>query len=380
MGLLWCKSFALFRARREGVTLMNIQLKKYAYGIVYALPCIYLLIGYWWLRNPELSFVAYLIPLIVFGIIPVVDWFLGKDPVNPHEGEQVDELIGESFYYWLTRASVPIYLATIAGGAYVFVQQPMTLSQQAGWLFSMGTLGGILAINVGHELIHKTSRIDQWCGGILLSSVLYSGFKVEHVRGHHVWVSTPKDASSSRFGQSLYAFLPNAYVKNFINAWRLEAKRLASKGFSAVSWRNELIWWNVLSIAMAALITYWLGLGGLVFFLVQGAIAFTFLEIINYIEHYGLHRRKLENGRYERTDITHSWNSNYLLTNLLLFQLQRHSDHHAYPKRPYQVLRHHDESPQLPAGYATMVLVALLPPLWFRLMNPRVNQYYRQDD
>jgi len=358
---------------------MKTQYKKYAYAIVYLLPLLYILAGLQWLAVPESILPAILIPLIVFGLVPIADFLLGKDSNNPSEGEEVERLSKTAFYFWLIRAAAPLYLATIAFGAYVFVHVTAETWLLGFWVFSMGTLGGILAINIGHELIHKKDMIDQFCGGVLLSSVLYGGFKVEHVRGHHVWVSTPKDASSSRLGQSLYRFLPSAYVNNFRNAWRLEAKRLATRGYSAFHWRNELIWWYALSAVMALVMWFWLGGMGLIFFLVQAVVSFSYLEIINYIEHYGLHRRRLDNGRYERTNVTHSWNSNYLLTNLLLFQLQRHSDHHAYPKRPYQVLRHHDESPQLPAGYATMVLVALVPPLWFAVMNPRVAEYYRDE-
>jgi alkane 1-monooxygenase len=195
-----------------------------------------------------------------------------------------------------------------------------------------------------------------------------------------VHVSTPEDASSSRYNQSLYNFLPQAYVRNFMNAWKLEAERLKRKGQAPVSWRNELIWWYGISLLALVAFTVAFGWLGAAFFLGQSFIAFTLLEIVNYLEHYGLHRRKLDNGRYERTTPEHSWNSNYFLTNVFLFQLQRHSDHHAFAKRRYQVLRHHDIAPQLPAGYATMVVLACIPPLWRKVMNPRVEAYYQGEE
>ena len=248
-----------------------------------------------------------------------------------------------------------------------------------GWIVSIGIVGG-LGINVAHELIHKDDKLETRAGGFLLSLVCYAGFKVEHLRGHHVHVSTPEDASSSRYNQSLYNFLPQAYMRNFLNAWKLEAERLQRKGHNALSWRNELIWWYSISALALTGFTIAFGWLGAVFFLGQSFIAFTLLEIVNYLEHYGLHRRKLENGRYERTGPEHSWNSNYFLTNVFLFHLQRHSDHHAWAKRRYQILRHHDVAPQLPAGYSAMIVLAMFPPLWRRVMNPRVEAYYEGEE
>jgi alkane 1-monooxygenase len=236
-------------------------------------------------------------------------------------------------------------------------------------------VGGILAINTAHELIHKDGRLEPWAGGALLASVGYQGFKVEHLRGHHVHVSTPEDASSARFGQSLWDFLPRAMLRNTVNAWALEGERLRKLGHAAFSWRNELLWWTALWLAFAGAFLMALGAMGLVFFLLQGLLAAGSLEVINYVEHYGLERRKGADGRYERTTHLHSWNSDFALSNLLLFQLQRHSDHHAFPKRRYAILRHHEDSPQLPAGYAGMFVLALCPPLWHRVMDARVRAF-----
>ena len=188
-------------------------------------------------------------------------------------------------------------------------------------------------------------------------------------------MSTPADASSARFGQSLWHFLPRALVRNTANAWRLEAQRLSARGLPWWHWRNELVGWTVLWVAIAAAFRAALGNEGLVFFLVQGFVAACALEIINYIEHYGLERARGIDGRYERTTHLHSWNSDYLLSNLFLFHLQRHSDHHEAPRRRYQALLHHTDSPQLPGGYAAMFVLALCPPLWFRIVDPRVRAF-----
>lgn len=317
--------------------------------------------------------------LFLFGVIPFFDFLMGLDTVNEHP-EDEKRLVESKIYRWLTIAVLPIQIAVIAFGMWVFMTyEGFSIFGQLLWIMNIGIVGGVLAINVGHELIHKDPKIENWTGGLLYSLVSYSGFKVEHVRGHHVNVSTPLDASSSRYNQSLYHFLPRAYWHNYTNAWKLEAKRLERKGLSVWSYRNELIWWNAFTLFCAALSFAVFGWMGVLFFFAQGFMAFTTLEIINYVEHYGLHRRVLENGRYERTTPAHSWNCSYFLSNVLLFQLQRHSDHHAHPKRRYQILRHYDESPQLPAGYPVMFLLAFVPPLWKKVMNPRVEQYYQNE-
>lgn len=320
---------------------------------------------------------AFFIYIFIFGIIPILDYIIGKDPTNPDEITDVPAMSEDKAYRWLALAMVPIWFGVLFWSGWIFVHNDYSLLGQFGWILSIGTLGGIIAINLGHELIHKDPRIENWAGGLLLASVSYGGFKVEHVRGHHVTVSTPEDASSSQYNQGLYSFLPHAFVHNFTNAWRLEKEYLARKGKSFFSIDNELLWWYGISAALAVTFSVLWGWQGAAFFLGQSFFAALALEIINYIEHYGLHRRTLENGKYERVTPAHSWNSNYLLTNLALFQLQRHSDHHAYAKRRFQVLRHYEESPQLPGGYASMYVLALFPPLWKRVMNPRVEAYYQ---
>lgn len=358
----------------------RMQLKKLGYLLVLIPALLVPLVGEIW-RHTGMNDLWFFFPIVfVFGVIPVLDHIVGQDPFNPDEKDDVPSMSEEKWYRFLTIMTLPFQVAAITYAGFLFTSPEIGLLGQIGLAMSIGTLGGVVAINVGHELIHKDSRLEQWVGGLLLSTVCYAGFKVEHVRGHHVHVSTPEDASSSRYNQTLYQFLPHAYLHNFLNAWKLEAAQLRRKGKSPFSLSNELIWWYSISALLAVASGLIWGWEGVAYFFAQSFFAFTLLEIVNYIEHYGLHRRKLENGRYERTTIHHSWNSNYLLTNLFLVQLQRHSDHHAYPKRRYQVLRHHDESPQLPSGYATMVVLALIPSLWFKVMNPRVEAYYKGEE
>jgi len=356
-----------------------LTLKKYSYLIAMVplvLPPLLLAAGQ---ATDLVNLFSWGVPVVVFGIIPVLDLLLGKDSLNPDEEVDVPRMNGEAFYRFITLGWVVAFAALLVWSMLELASGTFSVVGGIGWIVSVGIVGG-LGINVAHELIHKDGKLETRAGGFLLSLVCYAGFKVEHLRGHHVHVSTPEDASSSRYNQSLYEFLPQAYVRNFLNAWKLEAQRLQRKGYSALSWRNELIWWYGISAAVFAGFTLAFGWLGAVFFLGQSFIAFTLLEIVNYLEHYGLHRRKLENGRYERTTPEHSWNSNYFLTNVFLFQLQRHSDHHAYAKRRYQVLRHHDVAPQLPAGYSTMIVLALFPALWKKVMNPRVEAYYAGEE
>lgn len=356
-----------------------LTLKKYSYLIAMVplvLPPLLLAAGH---ATDLVNLFSWGVPVVVFGIIPVLDMLLGKDSLNPDEETDVPRMVGERFYKAITLGWVAGFAALLVWSMLELASGTFTFIGSIGWIVSIGIVGG-LGINVAHELIHKDDKLETRAGGFLLSLVCYAGFKVEHLRGHHVHVSTPEDASSSRYNQSLYNFLPQAYVRNFLNAWKLEAERLQRKGHKTVSWHNELIWWYSLSALVLAAFTIAFGWLGAVFFLGQSFIAFTLLEIVNYLEHYGLHRRKLENGRYERTGPEHSWNSNYFLTNVFLFHLQRHSDHHAWAKRRYQILRHHDVAPQLPAGYSAMIVLAMFPPLWRRVMNPRVEAYYQGEE
>lgn len=308
----------------------------------------------------------------LFVLLPLADYAIGTGRENPDE-DQALQLEASLYFRVLTWLCLPIQVALLIWSIGYIVQAPLELSGRIGWVLSQGVVSGVLAINVAHELIHKEPRFEQWLGGLLLCSVGYCGFKVEHVRGHHVHFSTPEDASSARFGQSLWQFLPRALWRNTHNAWRLEAQRLQRAGHKTLSWRNELLVWSLIWAAFAVGSAAIAGLAGMAFFLLQGLLAAVSLEIINYIEHYGLERRRLPDGRYERPNHRHSWNSSYRLSNALLFQLQRHSDHHETPRRRYPALRHHDDSPQLPGGYAAMFVLAMFPPLWFRLIDPRVR-------
>jgi alkane 1-monooxygenase len=350
------------------------QWKRFGFLFVFVVPALMPAAAWLGARSGHPDLMAWFPLFFLFVLLPIADYGLGHDPRNS-TADDAKALEVDDWFRFMTLAALPAQLGVLIWSGWHFVQTGFGPVGIAGWLLSQGIVGGVLAINVAHELIHKDTALERAAGGLLLTSVGYHGFKIEHVRGHHVHVSTPEDASSARFGQSLWHFLPRALVRNTANAWKLEAQRLAKQGLRWWSMDNELLRWSALWLALLIAFTVWLGLPGFVFFLVQGFFAACSLEIINYIEHYGLERQRLADGRYERTTHLHSWNSDYLISNLLLFHLQRHSDHHETPRRRYQNLLHHADSPQLPGGYAAMFLLALCPPLWFRLIDPRVEAF-----
>ena len=325
----------------------------------------------WLVRHGVAADLAAWLPIaFIFGVLPLIDVLLGLDTSNV-DAEDASHRVKLAYFRLLPILALPAWLLTLVYCVQQFQQLPLGPIGTIGWVLSTGILGGILAINPAHELIHKTDWFERACGGLLLTSVGYHGFKIEHVRGHHVHVATPQDNSTARLGESVYAFVPRALLRNMLNAWRIEARRLRMLGLPACSWHNEMLGWSALWFALVAAAAFLGGIGAAVLFIAQGLAAAASLEVINYVEHYGLMRAELAPGRYERVTHMHSWNASQRLSNWLLFNLQRHSDHHARASRRYPVLLHHDDSPQLPAGYATMYVLALLPPLWHRIMDER---------
>jgi len=235
------------------------------------------------------------------------------------------------------------------------------------------------AINAAHELGHKTDKTERRLGRFALIQNGYGHFTVEHKRGHHLRVATPEDPASSRLGEDLYRFLPRTVIGGARSAWALEAKRLRGRGQRVWSPRNEVLQAWVGSVVLFAALVAVFGWGIAPMLAIQAVMGIALLETVNYIEHYGLLRQRTDNGRYERCRPEHSWNSNHIASNLALYHLERHSDHHANPTRRYQALRHFDEAPQLPNGYGGMIVLAALPPLWFRAMDQRVLDLYDGD-
>ena len=309
--------------------------------------------------------------LVAFVIIPVLDWLLGKDPSNPAAGE-TKRLAEDPVFRGILYAYVPIHLGLIVWCAWVIARGDLSPAQSLGLALSVGIVTGAQGITIAHELGHARSKLDRWLARALLTSVSYGHFIIEHNRGHHVRVATPADPATARYGESFWRFLPRTVVGSYLSAWRIENERLRRLQRQPVNWRNQMIWFTVLPLAIAGTRALALGPPAALAFALQSAMAVTLLEAVNYVEHYGLVRARLADGRYERVGHRHSWDADNFLSNCFLIHLQRHADHHTHPARPYQALLHHDDSPKLPTGYAGMVPLALIPPLWFAVMNPRV--------
>jgi alkane 1-monooxygenase len=317
-------------------------------------------------------------PIFVYLVIPVLDVFFGDDPSNPPE-EIVAWLEKDRYYRFVTYAFIPVQFVAFFVGFWLMTRHGgLAVVDRLGIAFTLGSLNGI-AINTAHELGHKKEHLERWFARIALAPSGYGHFFIEHNRGHHVRVATPEDPASSRLGESFWRFWPRTVSGSLRNAWRLERTRLRRMDKRVFSLRNDVLNAWAMTVVLWAAVLVLFGIGVLPYLLIQAVFAFSLLEAVNYLEHYGLVRKQLPNGRWERVDPRHSWNNNHVVTNLFLYQLQRHSDHHANPTRRYQALRHFDESPQLPSGYATMIVLCYFPPLWRRVMDRRVLAHYHGD-
>lgn len=312
------------------------------------------------------------LPLTIFVALPVLDFVFGRSAALLES-----TVTGRDWRYdlWLW-AWVPLQLVAIALCVWRF---GVTTSVPSSTFFlaalSVGLVSGI-GINVAHELMHRRGRVERLLAEVLMTSATYTHFCVEHVLGHHKNVATPLDPASSRSSEGLYTYLPRTLLGGLLSAWRIETRRVRTAGLPRLSLRDRRLRYPVVLAVVYLAIAVTVGVNGVVFFALQSLVAMTLLEVINYIEHYGLARREIAPGRYERCLPEHSWNSSERLTNWFLFHLQRHADHHHIASRPYYALRHIDESPQLPTGYAGMILLALVPPLWRRVMDPRVEAWH----
>lgn len=315
-------------------------------------------------------------PLFIYVIIPALDALLGTDTANPPE-EAVPALEEDRYYRWLTYLYLPLQYTSFFVGAWLFVSADSWVTR-IGIAISVGAVGGIGIANA-HELGHKKERAERYLSKFVLAQSAYGHFYVEHNRGHHNRVATPEDPASSRMGESFWVFLPRTVIGAVRSGWELEAKRLRARGGRVISWRNDVLNAWAITVVLFAVTIAWLGVEVIPFLVIQAVFGFCLLEVVNYVEHYGLLRQRLESGRYERCRPTHSWNSNHLASNVALYNLERHSDHHAHPTRRYQSLRHFDESPQLPNGYGLMIGLAYFPPIWRRVMDPRVIAHYDGD-
>jgi alkane 1-monooxygenase len=316
-------------------------------------------------------------PVLVFGIFPLLDLAVGLDARNPPES-MIKTLEQDRYYRWCTYAYIPVQYGGLVFACWEWSHGGLSTIESIGLAITVAMVSGV-AINTAHELGHKRASLERWLSKVALAQSGYGHFFIEHNRGHHVRVATPEDPASSRLGESFYRFLPRTVLGSLRSAWELERVRMTRLQSSMWTPRNDILSaWAMTVVLFGALVAVF-GVVVLPYLLIQAVLGFSLLEVVNYLEHYGLLRQRREDGRYERTQPEHSWNSNNTASNVLLYHLQRHSDHHANPVRRYQALRHVEDAPQLPTGYAGMIVTAVIPPLWRRVMDHRVLEHYEGD-
>lgn len=305
-------------------------------------------------------------------IIPGLELLIRPDPSNMSAAEE-EIARADRTYDFLLYLIVPIQYFALYQFLVSMSSDTLLWHETIGRIWVMGLLCGTLGINVGHELGHRSTKLEQFLAKMLLLTSLYMHFFIEHNKGHHKRVATPEDPSSARFGEWVYAFYFRTIIFSYLSAWSIASKETARKGKPVISIHNEMVRIHLIELAFVLLIFIAFGWLTTLYFLAAAMIGILLLETVNYIEHYGLRRKEISNGKYERAMPEHSWNSDHVIGRVMLFELSRHSDHHYLASRKYQVLRHHEDSPQMPTGYPGMMILSLFPPAWFLVMNNRVR-------
>ena len=310
-------------------------------------------------------------------LVPLTELFVKPDPINMSAAEE--ELAKQDRSYDLL-----LYVTVVVQYALLFIfltgiaNEELSAADRWGRITAMGLLCGIFGINVAHELGHRVNKFEQTLAKALLLTSLYMHFFTEHNKGHHKRVATPDDPSSARYGEPVYIFYFRTIIMGYASAWHIANDESRKKTGSAISLQNEMIQFQLIQLLFAGLIGWFFGTTALLGFVAAALMGIFMLETVNYIEHYGLQRKLGNSGQYERAMPHHSWNSDHVVGRLMLFELSRHSDHHYLASRKYQVLRHHDHAPQMPTGYPGMMILALLPPLWFGIMNKRIKAWQQE--
>lgn len=311
---------------------------------------------------------------VAFLVLPLLE-FLLPTRTDSHAPEEEENRSGRRLFDYLLYLNLPILY-----GAITYLLINVTTRELAGYeitgmILNVGLMIGTIGINVGHELGHRTNKWEQWLAQALLLSGLYMHFFIEHNRGHHRHVATPLDPATSRRNQTIYGFWLRSVGLSWLNGWKLEAERLRRENKAVIGIENQMLRFQLIQVVYLTAIALTFGLTGLWVAVAAAVFGFLMLETVNYIEHYGLVRRQNATGRYEPVLPVHSWNSNHELGRIFLYELTRHSDHHYRATRKYQILRVFEESPQLPYGYPACMILSLFPPVWFAVMNPRVDAF-----
>jgi len=314
---------------------------------------------------------SYFTPVYGFVLIPILEIILPLDNKN-FDKKTKEKRALDKVFDWMLYANLPIVYGLLIYYLWSFSHSTYAPYEIAGLILSLGIVLGTNGINVGHELGHRQKSKERFLGKLLLLPSLYMHFYIEHNFGHHLHAATREDPATARYNQSVYSFWITSVSRQFVKAWKIQLKLLANEKRSFFSLKNDMFWYMILQLAYLVLVFLFFGLSTLWFALGAALVGFLLLETVNYIEHYGLLRQKMPSGRYERVKEIHSWNSNHVLGRIMLYELTRHSDHHYISSKKYQVLDCHEDSPQMPFGYPTSMVLSLLPPLWFKIMNKRI--------
>ena len=309
--------------------------------------------------------------IYVFVIVPIADWMFGKGKRNLNTKEAQAKEPMRVFDYML-YFNIPLVFSLLGWALWNFTNIEYDAFEKVGLVLSMGVLLATNAINVAHELGHRKGLFERTLSKLLYMPCLYMHFYIEHNFGHHLNVATDKDGASARYNQNLYFFWIRSVTKQYADAWKKQKELLKKSNTRFFSFKNDMLWYAIIQPIYLITIYFTFSYKTMVFATAIGVVSFLFLETINYIEHYGLRRKKLSSGRYERVKEIHSWNSDYNIGRIILYELTRHSDHHYKSGKKYQILDRFKKSPQLPFGYPASILISFIPPLWFKIMNSRV--------
>ena len=313
----------------------------------------------------------YATPFYAFVLIPLLETLMPEDPSNPTEDAKIARSLNPVFDL-LLYLNLPIVYGLLYIGLEKASATTLLAYETIGLVLSLGIVLGVNGINVGHELGHRKAAWERFLGKLLLVPCLYSHFYVEHNFGHHLHVATPEDPATARLNQPVFHFWWTSISRQYRNAWRIQNRLLQQGQHGFLSPHNHMFWSTLLQAGYMALVWVVFGWTGLAVALGAALVGMLLLETVNYIEHYGLMRSRLPSGRYERVGAHHSWNSNHVMGRIVLYELTRHSDHHYKSAKKYQLLECRDEAPSMPFGYPTSMVLSLFPPLWFRIMNPRI--------
>ncbi|MEM7187698.1 MAG: alkane 1-monooxygenase [Bacteroidota bacterium] len=340
-------------------------MKDLKYLVAYSIPLVAIvglnLRGNW----------SFLTPVFAFVIVPIIETALPVNANNLSEAERSNKATN-FFFDLLLYLNVPLIFGILGWFLWSISWAQYQTYELIGLAFSVSIAMGSNGINVAHELGHRKTAWERALGKLLLLPSLNMHFYIEHNFGHHLHAATPEDPASAKYNQSVYSFWITSNLGQYVSAWRIQRELLKREGRSFFSIKNDMLWYTVFQLAYLASLFFLLGPLELAVAMATGLASVLLLETINYIEHYGLRRSKLDSGRYERVREVHSWNSNHVLGRIMLYELTRHSDHHYRAHKKYQLLDYHSVSPQMPYGYPTSMVLSLLPPLWFAIMNKRI--------